>query len=125
MGWLGALWGNLQGGNLWVFRICVFIRLGLAVCAVVWCLRSRPQAKPSGEASSRPEGAPSAGAAEDILLILREAEARVASSSQLPRGTRLSSLPVIFLVGDAGAGKTCVATQSGLQPELLSGPVSQ
>src|SRR6266436_4885940 len=123
--WFGALWLNLQGANLWVFRICVFILLALAVLAVVWWLRNRQQAKPSGEASSRPEGAPSAGAAEDILLILREAEARVASSSQLPRGTRLSSLPVIFLVGDAGAGKTCVATQSGLEPELLSGQVYQ
>ncbi len=123
--WFGALWLNLQGANLWVFRICVFILLALAVLAVVWWLRNRPQAKPSGEPSSSHEGAPSAGAAEDILLILREAEARVASSSQLPRGTRLSSLPVIFLVGDAGAGKTCVATQSGLEPELLSGQVYQ
>jgi len=123
--WFGALWLNLQGANLWVFRICVFILLALAVLAVVWWLRNRQQAKPSGEASSRPEGAPSAGAAEDILLILREAEARVASSSQLPRGTRLSSLPVIFLVGDGGAGKTSVATQSGLEPELLSGQVYQ
>src|SRR6266581_923113 len=123
--WFGALWLNLQGANLWVFRICVFILLALVVLAVVWWLRNRKQAKPSGEASSSHEGAPSAGAAEDILLILREAEARVASSSQLPRGTRLSSLPVIFLVGDAGAGKTCVATQSGLEPELLSGQVYQ
>src|SRR2546425_11023605 len=80
--WFGALWLNLQGANLWVFRICVFILLALAVLAVVWWLRNRPQAKPSGEASSSHEGAPSAGAAEDILLILREAEARVASSSR-------------------------------------------
>ncbi len=53
--WFGALWLNLQGANLWVFRICVFILLALAVLAVVWWLRNRQQAKPSGEASSRPE----------------------------------------------------------------------
>src|SRR6266851_4721402 len=123
--WFGALWLNLQGTNLWVFRLCMFLVLALAVGAIVWWLHNRQKAKPAGEMSSSAEGTPSAGVTEDILLILREAEARVASSTQLPRGTRLSSLPVIFLVGDSAAGKTCVATQSGLEPELLSGQVYQ
>ncbi len=123
--WFGALWLNLQGANLWVFRISIFLVLALAVAAIVWWLHNRQKTKSAGSPSSGGEGAPSAGVADDILLILREAEARVASSSQLPRGTRLSSLPVIFLVGDSAAGKTCVATQSGLEPELLSGQVYQ
>ncbi len=123
--WFGALWLNLQGANLWVFRLCVFLVLALAVGAIVWWLRNRQQAKPAGETSSGADGAAGAGMAEDILLILREAETRVAASTLLPRGTRLSSLPVIFLVGDSAAGKTCVATQSGLEPELLSGQVYQ
>src|SRR5258707_8869152 len=123
--WFGALWLNLQGTNLWVFRLCMFLVLALAVGAIVWWLHNRQEAKPAGEMSSSAEGTPSAGVTEDILLILREAEARVASSTQLPRGTRLSSLPVIFLLGDSAAGKTCVATQSGLEPELLSGQVYQ
>jgi type VI secretion system protein ImpL len=123
--WFGAIWLNLQGANLWVFRICIFLVLALAVVGVVLWLRNRQKSKPVGETSSGADGAPGAGVAEDILLILREAESRVASSTQLPRGTRLSSLPVIFLVGDSAAGKTCVATQSGLEPELLSGQVYQ
>jgi len=123
--WFGAIWLNLQGANLWVFRICAFLVLALAVVAVVWWLRNRQKSKLVGEAASGTDGATGAGVAEDILLILREAESRVASSTQLPRGTRLSSLPVIFLVGDSAAGKTCVATQSGLEPELLSGQVYQ
>lgn len=123
--WFGALWLNLQGANLWVFRLCIFLLLALAVGAIVWWLRNRQKTKPAGGTSSGADSAPGAGVAEDILLILREAEARVASSTQLPRGTRLSSLPVIFLVGDSAAGKTCVATQSGLEPELLSGQVYQ
>ena len=123
--WFGALWLNLQGANLWVFRLCIFLVLALAVGAIVWWLRNRQKNKPAGGTSSSPDGAPGAEVAEDILLILREAEVRLASSSQLPRGTRLSSLPVIFLVGDSSAGKTCVATQSGLEPELLSGQVYQ
>ena len=98
---------------------------GLVVAAILWWLHIRQKSKLAPEASAGSESGPSAGAADDILLILREAEARVASSTQLPRGTRLSSLPVIFLLGDAAAGKTCVATQSGLDPELISGQVYQ
>jgi len=123
--WFSGILLNLQGANLWVFRICVFAFLALAVGALVWWLRNRQKAKPPGGSSSNVDSASAGGAAEDILSILREAEARVASSTQLPRGTRLSSLPVIFLVGDSAAGKTCVATQSGLEPELLSGQVYQ
>lgn len=123
--WFGALWLNLQGTNLWFVRLCIFLLLGLVVVAVVWWLRNRQKTKPSGEASSSSAPPLGAGVAEDILLILREAQGRVASSTQLPRGTRLSSLPVIFLLGDASSGKTCVATQSGLDPELISGQVYQ
>src|SRR6267378_1771113 len=89
LAWFGALWLNLQGTNLWVFRILIFLLLAFAVGAIVWWLRNRQQAKPTGQSSSSVEGGGGAGVADDILLILREAEARVASSTQLPRGTRL------------------------------------
>src|SRR5215469_16349209 len=125
LAWFGALWLNLQGMNLWFVRLCIFLLLALGVAAILAWLHTRQKNKLAREASAGSESAPSAGATDDILLILREAEARVASSTQLPRGTRLSSLPVIFLVGDAAAGKTCVATQSGLDPELISGQVYQ
>jgi len=123
--WFGALWLNLQGMNLWFVRLCIFLLLALIIVGVVWWLHNRERNKPAAQASPGYEGAPGAGAGEDILLILREAEARLASSTQLPRGTGLSSLPVIFLLGESGVGKTCVATQSGLEPELLSGQVYQ
>src|SRR5260370_25749395 len=98
--WFGALWLNLQGTNLWVFRLCVFLVLALAVGAIVWWLRSRQKARPAGEASAGADGAPGAGMAEGILLMLREAEGRVQPSTHLPRGTRASSLPLLLLVGD-------------------------
>jgi type VI secretion system protein ImpL len=123
--WFGALWLNLQGANLWAFRIFIFLVLALAVGAILWWLHNREKNKPAGGTSAGADGGPGAGSAEDILLLLREAEARVASSSRLPRGTTLSSLPVIFLLGESSAGKTCVATQSGLEPELLSGQIYQ
>ena len=91
--WFGALWLNLQGANLWFVRLCIFLLLALIVLAVVWWLRKREREKAARAASAGSENVP-AGATDDILLLLREAEARVASSTQLPRGTRLSSLPV-------------------------------
>src|SRR6516225_2210991 len=123
--WFGALWLNLQGANLWFVRLCIFLLLALAVAAIVWWLGKREKDKPAGEPSADSESGTKAYATDDILLILREAEARVASSTQLPRGTRLSSLPMIFLMGGPSSGKTCVATQSGLDPELISGQVYQ
>jgi type VI secretion system protein ImpL len=124
LAWFSALWLNLQGANLWFVRLCIFLLLAFAVIAIVWWLRKRQADKPAGEPSSADsESIPRAGATDDILLLLREAEARVASSTRLPRGTRLSSLPVIFLIGGSSSGKTSVATQSGLDPELISGQV--
>ena len=123
--WFGALWLNLQGATLWFARVCIFLLLALAVLAIVWWLGRKKKEEPSEESPADSESATRAGATDDILLILREAEARVASSTQLPRGTRLSSLPMIFLVGGSSSGKTCVAAQSGLDPELISGHVYQ
>ena len=124
--WFSAPWLNLQGSSVWVFRICIFILLALAVGAMLIWLRNRERNKPAAAARSGSSDIPAEGdAADDILSILREAEARIASSTQLPRGTRLSSLPAIFLLGGSASGKTCVTTQSGLEPELLSGQVYQ
>ena len=123
--WFSAAWLNLQGSNVWVFRICIFVLLALAVGALLIWLRNREKNKPAPATSGGGDSAAVDGAAEDILTVLREAEARVASSTQLPRGTRLASLPAIFLLGESASGKTCVATQSGLEPELLSGQVYQ
>jgi type VI secretion system protein ImpL len=125
LSWFGAQWLHLQGANLWFFRLCVFLLLALAVVAALWWLQRREKTKSADAAAAGPQSIPGAGVADDIELILREAEDRVASSAELPRGTRLASLPVMFLVGDSGAGKTCVAIQSGLEPELLSGQIYQ
>src|SRR5260370_37933822 len=94
----GALWLNLQGANLWVFRLCIFLLLALAVAAIVWWLRNRQKTKPAGGTSSGADSASGAGVAEDIRLVLREAEARVASSTRPSRGPRRASLPGTFLV---------------------------
>ena len=124
LSWFGGQWVHLQGANLWFFRVSVFLLLALPTVALLWWMQKREKTKSAGTAGGS-QSIPDAGTADDIEFILSEAEGRVATSAEFPRGTRLPSLPVVFLVGESGAGKTCVAIQSGLEPELLSGQVYQ
>lgn len=60
----------------------------------------------------------------DMAGVLDEAERKLAAS-KLPGNPRLNTLPVIVVTGPAGAAKTSVLVQSGLEPELLAGQVYQ
>ncbi|MGB6886122.1 MAG: type VI secretion protein IcmF/TssM N-terminal domain-containing protein, partial [Candidatus Acidiferrum sp.] len=66
----------------------------------------------------------SAGASQDVDILIREASGKVAAA-RLAAGAQLSSLPVVFLLGETGAGKTSAMDQSGLDAELLAGQVYQ
>jgi len=50
--WFGSLWLNLQGTNLWVFRILIFLLLAFAVLAIAWWLRNRQKNRPAAETTS-------------------------------------------------------------------------
>jgi type VI secretion system protein ImpL len=72
-------------------------------------------------------GDPSLGSGlvpEDITILIRDAEAKVASA-RLGHGAKFNSLRVILLLGEAGSGKTSAVIHSGLDPELLAGQVYQ
>jgi type VI secretion system protein ImpL len=124
--WFGAIWLHLQGANVWVFRIAAFLFMLLVIGAIVLWQRRRTSRKSSSEGASAP-GVITENTAltDDVLSGIREAEAKIASSTRVPRGTRLSSLPVIFFVGESGSGKSSTVLHSGLEPELLTGQVSQ
>jgi len=61
---------------------------------------------------------------EDITLLIRDAESKVASA-RLGHGTSFNRLRVILLLGEEGSGKTSAVIHSGLDPELLAGQVYQ
>jgi type VI secretion system protein ImpL len=61
---------------------------------------------------------------EDITVLIRDAEAKVASA-RLGHGAKLNNLRVIVLLGEPGSGKTSAVLHSGLDPELLAGQVYQ
>jgi type VI secretion system protein ImpL len=120
--WFAGILVHLQGANLWIFRGGLFLLILLIGGAVFLWYRSRHKSASSQPASS--EGGPS-GENDDILSAIGEAEMRIAKSSRLPAGTTLSSLPILFILGEVGAGKTSVVKESGLEAELLSGNVYQ
>lgn len=107
----------LHGSDVWVLS-GVLALLGLIGAAVAfWYQYKLKKAKEaSGEEESQGTGT------DDLDGLVREAIRRLKQST-LGRGTDLSSLPIVFVLGDSGATKTTVLTQSTLDPELLAGQV--
>jgi type VI secretion system protein ImpL len=148
--WFLGLALHVTGSNLWVLRIGV-AAVGLLAVAAFWMwARSKAPAPPIAAQVPQPPGVqmpavaapavpapavaapavamPAGGAqsaggdTDDIDLLIREADRKL-ESSELGRGTHVRNLPIIFLVGETGAGKTAIAERSGLEPELLAGQV--
>ncbi len=115
---LGSLL-HLQGSNLWIWRIGLSI-IGIAAAGLfVWF--KRKQQRPAAGAAVRE----AAGQAHsEIDPLIRDAEAKLAAA-RIEGGAKLSNLPAIFLIGDAGSTKTSVMIHSGLEPELIAGQVFQ
>jgi len=107
----------LHGNDVWILR-GVLALLGIIGGAVayfyVYKVQKAKQA--SGEDESQ------AGETDDLDALVREAVRRLKHST-LGRGTNLGSLPLVFVLGDAGATKTTVLIHSALDPELLAGQV--
>jgi type VI secretion system protein ImpL len=140
--WFAPIFLHLEGANLWILRGGLTLVAVAGVGALWWWLHSKRSAKitapaiqapplPSVQVPAAPSmqvpGAPAvvmAPGADEVQVLIREAERRLKSSEKV-RGATLGNLPAIFLVGEAGSGKTSTVLNSGLDPELLAGQVSQ
>jgi type VI secretion system protein ImpL len=87
----------------------------LAALALWWFLREKTPAA---------DGAAPAGDKDELELLFREAELRLAKS-QLGSGAKFATLPAFFVLGESGATKTTVVLHSALEPELIAGHVYQ
>lgn len=99
--------------------------LGLVGCAFafVFTWRARKEQR-KNEAAQRGGPGQIAAADKEIEVFVRDAEVRLAQSA-LGREAKLSQLPVFFILGETGAAKTSVFTNSGTEPDLLAGHVYQ
>jgi type VI secretion system protein ImpL len=115
--WLLGRWLPVHGSDVWILR-GVLALLGIIGAAVAYFyVHQVEKAKDSsGEDDSQPSGT------EDLDVLVREAVRRLKHST-LGRGTNLSSLPLVFVLGDSGSTKTTALIHSALDPELLAGQV--
>ncbi len=125
LAWFSGGWFHLVGANLWVLRAGIVVLAIILVAALFLWARSRQESKPVAvDAKPAAEGATPGLPSDDLKLLVREAETRL-SSSALRRGTKLTSVPTIFVLGETGSGKTSAVVQCGLEPELLAGQALQ
>jgi type VI secretion system protein ImpL len=99
----------------WIFRVVfwIFGLVGAGVFVWIHAKRQRRRKKREGELS-----------VEDIDLLARDAEARIAAG-RMARDPKLAHLPALLVVGEAGASKTSTVVHCGAEPQLLSGQVYQ
>lgn len=106
-----ALFALSASSVAWLAGIVLFLIVVAAIILLVLHLRgSRPQTPPGPEDQGRQN---------EIDLLLRDVRRRLRQSPQ--GATSLESLPLLYILGDAGSGKTTTVLQSGLDPELLAG----
>ena len=110
-------WLPLHGSDVWILR-GVLALLGLIGAAVAfWYQHKLKKAREAEGAEGSQENA-----TDDLDSLVREAIRRLKQST-LGRGTDLSSLPIVFVLGESGATKTTVVIHSALDAELLAGQV--
>ena len=135
LAWFAGPIFHVVGTNALVLRAGILLLGVIAIIGLLlWARSSRPSlpgveevhapAVPVPAASAGAFVAASAGASQDVDILIREASGKVAAA-RLAAGAKLSSLPVVFLLGETGAGKTSAMDQSGLDAELLAGQVYQ
>jgi type VI secretion system protein ImpL len=107
---------KLTGADLWLVRGGIAV-LGLSGVAVYWIISSR-------KAATRAAVAQPGGPADEIGMLARESERRMAASASV-KGAKLSTLPAILVIGETGSAKTSTVMQSGLEPELMAGQAMQ
>ena len=120
LSWFLGSWLGLKGSDLWFLRIGLMV-LGLIAFGFVffWIYRRRKAAADDGS-----ELASGGAGAEDVNLLVHDAERRL-RSSKLGANATLGRQPVIFLTGEPGSVKTTTVVHSGLDPELLAGHAYQ
>jgi type VI secretion system protein ImpL len=112
LAWIAGNLLHLTGATLWLFRIGLMLIGAAAAGLFLWFhfrLKRRQTTAPGVFA----------GVSEQIKFLLRQAEQKLVIGKQ---GT-LSSLPIVFVLGEVNSAKTSSLIHSGLEPELIAGHV--
>jgi type VI secretion system protein ImpL len=110
LAWMLAGLLKLDPADRKVFTAAFSIIGAIAAVLVVWWLEKKRSQKalPTGD--------------DRMSLLVREAANRLATSPGTP-AKRLSDLPAVLLVGEAGSAKTSAVVRAGINEALLAGNV--
>ena len=109
LAWQAGAWMNLQGKDLWILRVALFL-IGLAAFATaVWWFR--------GEETQAAEEATVGSDEIDILIRKAQARLRTGDGGKTPLG----DLPLVLVLGETGSAKTSIVLHGGTEPQLLAG----
>jgi type VI secretion system protein ImpL len=104
---------HLQGTAYLIFVILLLlVGIAAAVTILVLHFKARKEKEQQGETTGT-EGT------SDLDLLLNDANRKLRTAQQGAK--TLEALPLIYILGDAGAAKTSIVMKSGLDPELLAG----
>jgi type VI secretion system protein ImpL len=111
LAWFTGAALHLEGTSLILTRI-LFALIGIGGAILILWLHFRGR-------SSKASGPSNTG---DLDTLLRDGSAKLASAQRTgPKS--LDALPLLYVIGDANAGKTTTILKSALDPELLAGQV--
>ncbi len=123
LSWFAGSMLHLQSPDIWILRGgLAFLSLAVIGGFVWYRMRSEGKGGSAAAAEGGQESAP--GGLEEIDLLFREAETKLASA-RLGKGAKLGQLPLVVLLGATGSGKTSSILQCGLDAELLAGQAYQ
>jgi len=115
---------SLHGSDLLILRLGAFFLGLLGIVGFMWWAWSKKaEAAPVQRRAAVAQAGGIQAGGDDADSLVREAASRLASS-KLGKSATLGALPLIFVVGDSGSGKTSIISRSGLDAELLAGHVS-
>jgi type VI secretion system protein ImpL len=104
---------HLQGAGYAGFIILVsLVGIAAAITIIVLHRRAKKEREQLGEDAG-------AAATSELDLMLADANRKLRSSQQGAKS--LESMPLLYLLGEAGSAKTTTVLKSGLDPELLAG----
>jgi type VI secretion system protein ImpL len=96
---------------VWLLGFVLLVAIVAVIVLIILHLRAQKKKTPVNQESS--------GQPYDMDFLLRDVRRRLQHSQQ--GATSLESLPLLYILGEAGSGKTTMVLQSGLDPELLAG----
>lgn len=104
---------HLQGGLYLGFIILVLlVGITAAITIIVLHRRAKKEKEQLGEDAG-------AAATSELDLMLADANRKLRSSQQGAKS--LESMPLLYVLGEAGSAKTTTVLKSGLDPEILAG----